>query len=767
VRDKLQVAFADLGEQNLKNIARPVRAYALKLGAAISKPVVAGNGHNKAVAWAALAIALVAVLMGAGWFGWRTFAPPSAPASAPAAAVADEKLAHSPRLSIVVLPFANLSGDPEQDYFAEGLTDDLTTDLSHLPDSFVIGRSTAAAYKGKPVDLKQLGRDLGVRYVVEGSVRRVGDAITINAQLISTDTGAHVWADRFQRDRSKLGELQVEAVGRIANALGVQLMNAEALRAQRERPTNPDATDLVMRGFSALRGASFSQKDLERAVESFDQALRLDPDNPQALAGKAMAQIPLSMGFNRANFANALEDSEQAADRLLAAHPDNVWGHYVKGVVAHAKGTFHLDTEFDAALTQFQSAIAADPNFAPAYADMGNVLVLSGRAEDAIEPIDKALRLDPHDSRQFMREYYMCDAYAHMAKWEETATWCERSIGSSPKFELPYYDLAAAYGWLGRAAEASAAVAEIKKLNPDITIHEYLYRVWRARSGNETWRAEDKRIAEGLRKAGLPAETGPSAGKLPTPSPHALPANAMTVPVDDPAVKSIEGTLFKPVGAGPFPVVVYLFGCWESGIGPEIAMQKIAKDHLIGDGVAVLILDPLGPRGGRTMEDYCAAITLDTLADYAPRGARNALAAVKVLKSTPGIDPDRVFLQGYAFGANAALFAVDRNAPAKRDPATTVAGVIAYYPLCTGKMDPAVPTLIIVGEKDDWMPASACQAMAKDKPGVELVVYPGETHAFAMPYTPAEYQGHRMEYDETAAKDAERRADAFIAAQIK
>jgi TolB-like protein/class 3 adenylate cyclase/dienelactone hydrolase len=767
VRDKLQVAFADLGEQKLKNIARPVRAYALKLGVAIDTSAVPRNARSKAAVWAALAIAFVAVLMGAGWFGWRTFAPPP-PTSPPVAAAADAKLAHAPRLSIVVLPFANLSGDPEQEYFADGLTDDLTTDLSHLPDSFVIGRSTAAVYKGKPVDLKQLGRDLGVRYAVEGSVRHVGDAITINSQLISTETGAHVWADRFQGDRSKLGELQVEAVGRIANALGVQLINAEALRAQRERPTNPDATDLVMRGFSALRGASFSQKDLERAVESFDQALQLDPDNPQALAGKAMAQIPLSMAFNRTNFANALNDGEKAADQLLAAHPDNVWGHYVKGVVARSRGTFHLDTKFDAALTQFQSAIAADPNFAPAYADMGDTLVLSGRAEDAIEPIDKALRLDPHDSGRFMPEYYMCDAYAHMAKWEQTATWCERSIGSSPKFELPYYDLAAAYGWLGRTAEASAAIAEIKKLNPEITIHEYLYRVWRPRSGNETWRIEDQRIAEGLQKAGVPVEAAIGAGNAPAPVVvRALPANAMIIPVDDPAVKSIEGTLFKPSGAGPFPAVVYLFGCWESGIGPEMAMQKIAKDHLIADGFAILIVDPLAPRSGRTMEDYCSSITPDTLADYAPRGAGNALAAAKALKSTPGIDPNRIFFQGYAFGANAALFAVDKYAAAKHDPATMVAGVIAYYPLCTGKMDPTVPTLMIVGEKDDWMPAAACQAMMEDRPGIALVVYPGETHAFAMPYTPAEYQGHRMQYDEGAAKDAERRADVFIAAQMK
>ena len=142
-------------------------------------------------------------LIAAGWFGWQKFAPPPAPAPPPASAVVDEKLAQAPRLSIVVLPFANLSGDPEQDYFADGLTDDLTTDLSHLPDSFVIAHDTALAYKGKPVDAKQVGRDLGVRYALEGSVRRVGETITINAQLISTETGAHIWADRFEGERGR------------------------------------------------------------------------------------------------------------------------------------------------------------------------------------------------------------------------------------------------------------------------------------------------------------------------------------------------------------------------------------------------------------------------------------------------------------------------------------------------------------------------------------------------------------------------------------
>jgi adenylate cyclase len=502
------VAFTDLGEQSLKNITRPVRAYAVKVGAALSAPAVSRKARSRALTRAALAAALVAVLTVSGWFGWRKLAPLPAPALAPVAAVADEKLARAPRLSIVVLPFANLSGDSEQDYFADGLTDDLTTDLSHLPESFVIGRSTAAAYKGKPADLRQLGRDLGVRYAVEGSVRRVGDKVTINAQLVSTESGAHLWADRFEGERGKLGELQVEAVGRIANALGVQLINAEALRALRERPTNPDAVDLAMRGMAALNVGTLTQENLEKAIGDFNQALRLDPNNPQALGGKATARMTLQALFGLGGSAAAVwREADEAADRAFAAHPNDARAHWIKAQVVAQRASVRQATQFDAALTELKAAVTADPNFAPAYAEWGNALILSGRAEEALAPIERALRLDPQDSGRSFWEQSLCDAYAHMAKWEQASEWCEKSIGTNPGYLPAHFDLAAAYGWLGRSAEAHAAVAEIQNLEPGFSVHRYFFEYpYRWRSGNETWKTQDQRIAEGLRMGGLPEE---------------------------------------------------------------------------------------------------------------------------------------------------------------------------------------------------------------------------------------------------------------------
>src|SRR5271165_2104256 len=471
VRDKLHVTFVDLGEQSLKNIARPMRAYLIKAAdrGSVERRAAAPAPRPRptALGWAAIAAAILAVLIAAGWFGPRMFAP--SPPPAPPVASAQDKLAAAPRLSIVVLPFANLNGDPEQDYFADALTDDLTTDLSHLSDSFVIAHATALTYKGKAVDAKEIGRDLGVRYAVEGSVRRAGETISINAQLISTETGAHVWADRFEGERSKLGELQVEAVARIANALGAQLVQAEALRALRERPNNPDAVDLAMRGSAAMYSNATSPENLSKAIGYYDQALRLDPDSPQALAGKAEAQLYKLFIFGNGDWKAVLDDAEQAVDRVLASQPNNAWALYVKAMVFEGKG------QYDATLANLDAAIGSDRNFALAYAATSNTLIMLGRAEEAIKPAEQALRLNPHGSSQNSAALYsLCNAYAHLAQWEKAIGWCEKSATSSPSLFWPYLDLIAANGWLGRPWEASSAASELHKLKPGFTVQDYL-----------------------------------------------------------------------------------------------------------------------------------------------------------------------------------------------------------------------------------------------------------------------------------------------------
>ena len=330
-RGRIEAEFVDLGEQSLKNIAHPVRAYALTpaaitavkaenpaVGVAISA-ADAPKSRGVWASWPALAAALAIVLLAAGAFGWRA-------GYAPRFLSVDDKLANAPRLSIVVLPFEILSGDPDQQYFADGITDDLTTDLSHLEGSFVIARGTAFTYKGKPVDAKQIGRELGVRYVLEGSVRRVGGTITVNAQLISTESGAHVWADRFDGERSKLGELQVEFVSRLANSLGVELVKAEALRAARERPNNLDAADLAMQG-RAFYYSNPDKRGSDEALAPFERAIALDPQNVSAMIGLARVLTSRFIGLATKDPEGDIARVEKTIDAALTIQPNNSEAH--------------------------------------------------------------------------------------------------------------------------------------------------------------------------------------------------------------------------------------------------------------------------------------------------------------------------------------------------------------------------------------------------------------------------------------------------------
>jgi adenylate cyclase len=277
------------------------------------------------------------------------------------ASIAGDKLATAPRISIVVLPFESLSGDPEQAYFAEGLTDDLTTDLSHIPGSFVIGRNTASTYKGKAVDAKEIGRELGVRYVLEGSVRSVGEATEVNAQLISTETGTHVWADRFEGERSKLGELQVDFVARLANSLGVELVKAEDLRAMRERPNNPNAVDLAIRG-AAVWAKGFAGANVDEAIGDFEHALQLDPGYMTAKIGLAEGLIERATGLRAGNETVDVPRAEALVDSVLSEYPDSARGHFVKAQVAFARRQLNdmlAELEVDEPRAVGRSAVSA------------------------------------------------------------------------------------------------------------------------------------------------------------------------------------------------------------------------------------------------------------------------------------------------------------------------------------------------------------------------------------------------------------------------
>ena len=273
VRDRLDYAFEDLGEQSVKNIARPVRVYALRpeavadLPASILPPKRPRRGRSTNVVIAAVATVAL-VIAGAAWWLWPA-TKPSPPAVAATTTIAQPLQA--PRLSIVVLPFANLSNDPDQQYFADGITEDLTTELSQMPDSFVISRNTAFTYRSKPVDTKQIGRELGVRYVLEGSVQQSGSHLRTTAQLIDAETDAHLWAEQFDGDTGDLFALQDEITGRIRNTLGTQLIAAEAAR----RTEHSDALDYIFRARAAMSKPP-SRGNYAEAIGLFERALALD-----------------------------------------------------------------------------------------------------------------------------------------------------------------------------------------------------------------------------------------------------------------------------------------------------------------------------------------------------------------------------------------------------------------------------------------------------------------------------------------------------------
>jgi adenylate cyclase len=497
VKGRVDLSVTDLGPTQLKNIAEPIRAYSLQVGGTAKRaqapqiqPAAVASPRGLLRRWPAVASLLLVAALVAGVYAWRS----GLASRMVGITMVEDKLATAPRLSIVVLPFDNLSGDKEQDYFADGITDDLTTDLSHLQDSFVISRGTAFTYKGKPVDAKQIGRQLGVRYLLEGSVRRVGETITVNAQLISTETGAHVWADRFDGERSKLGELQVEVVSRLANSLGVELVRAEALRAARERPSNPDAVDLAMQA-EVLWYLPDSKSTLNDAVTLSERALALDPQNARALRVLTNALVDRVVDQWSDDPAGDIARADKTSDAALALQPDDSWAHSSKAWVLFA------ERQWGPAVAQAEAAIALDRNNARNHAWASFWKMFLGRSEDGFAGIETALRLSPRDPNVPWWQFYMCALHADLAHWEQAIEWCNKSVAGLPQAWYPLVGLASANAWAGHDKEAKQAAAQLQKVYPDFTVQTWAGIHW---TDDPTFNAQNQRVLDGLRKAGVP-----------------------------------------------------------------------------------------------------------------------------------------------------------------------------------------------------------------------------------------------------------------------
>ncbi len=513
IRDRLPFILDDMGEQSFHNINRPVRVYALPASAiaglpppslpspTLPSPTLPGAPRLRwrpaviAAVAAAVAIALVAGLL------WRpeitalqpdrTVASASRPADAAALPAPDR------RLSIVVLPFANLSDDAAQEYLADGITEDLTTDLSRIEESFVIARNTAFTYKNKSVDAKEVGRQLGVHYVLEGSVRRSGSQVRINVQLVDAQTGAHLWAERFDRDAQELVGLESEITGRIARAVRSKMVAAEAGR----RTDHPDAFDFIMRGRAALvKPVSLATSD--EAIGDFEQALTLDPTAARAQIGLASALISRVLDEFSAVPATDLQRAEAQLDQALRAAPNSGWAHYVKGQLLRAQG------RCGEAIAEYEAAIALDRNSAPSYAWLGWCKFLGGEVDKMIPLEEQAIRLSPQD--RSIGAWYGRIGIVHLleGRTAEATPWLEKARAQYlEQSREPVYI---------HAYLASAYALDNNRERAGIELEQAWQRGFhRSMAGldKDPWYANRKvrTLAEktyfvGLRKAGLPDE---------------------------------------------------------------------------------------------------------------------------------------------------------------------------------------------------------------------------------------------------------------------
>jgi adenylate cyclase len=437
ISGRIDLTYEDIGEQQLKNIARPVRAYHLRLDSTVT--------------------------------------------SAPAPALPDKP-------SIAVLPFLNMSGDQEQEYFVDGMTEDLITDLSKVSGLFVIARNSSFTYKGKAVDVKRIGRELGVRHVLEGSVRKAGNRVRITAQLIDAGSGGHLWAERFDRDLTDIFSMEDEVVEKIVRALAVTLTQGEERRLRRRGTGNVEAYELWLRGRELLTRST--RESVEQARAMYRRAIEIDMNFPAPHAGLALAAIADYVSDWALDPAQALDEAERWARRAVELNDQEPVSHMALGNVLLWR------RDHEGALSEFRHMIVLDPNFAQGHAATGLALMYAGRAAEALEPIAAAMRLDPHYSPIVL--HFLAQANYSLGEYETAAQLLVRRIARTPGTDSSRMLLASCYGHLGRGEDARATWAELLQVNPEFSLTQ--------REGVLPYKdpGDFQRIAEGLAKAGLP-----------------------------------------------------------------------------------------------------------------------------------------------------------------------------------------------------------------------------------------------------------------------
>jgi adenylate cyclase len=445
VGNRIDVRFQDAGEISVKNIDRPIRIWK-----------------------------------------WQ---PGTAPAAA--APLAPAKLEPSAAASIAVLPFTNMSGDPEQEYFSDGISEDIITDLSKIGGLTVISRNSSFTYKGRSVDIREIGRDLGVRSVLEGSIRRAGNRVRITAQLIDAGSGGHLWAERYDRDWTDIFEVQDDVTRRIVEALKITLSPAEKALLADSGTSNMEAYDAALRGREILLGKTKNRQTFEQAKAFFLKAIELDPNYAQAYAGLGFLHMFDYQNRWSDDPDSSLGQAKRFAQLAIEKDPKQALPHVVAAVSAG------FDRDLERAKAEVDIALSLNPNLALANNVFGTMRIYSGQPLEAIPAIERAMRLDPASSGQFLHFLGMANLLA--GKYETAAALLKQRILLAPETDFSRAILASALGHLGEVEEARRVWGELEKINPKYSFRDHFSR--------QPFKnpADVARIAEGLTKAGLPA----------------------------------------------------------------------------------------------------------------------------------------------------------------------------------------------------------------------------------------------------------------------
>jgi len=486
IENKLALGYEFLGEHTVKNIAKPVRVYRVLMEPGARAEVNTEKwARLKRWQWAALAVLAVLVVGAAAVVIWNFYFHPSPPSEeVPSDKIQALELPDRP--SIAVLPFINMSDDPEQEYFSDGITEDLITDLSKISGLFVIARNSVFIYKGKAVKIAEVGRELGVRYILEGSVRKANGRVRITAQLVDATTEGHLWAERYDRDLKDIFALQDEVAQKIIAALAVKLTEDEQKRLVRKYTDNMEAYDSLLQGLEYEN--RYTKEANVQARQLYERAIDLDPEFALAYALLGLTHLhEWQLGWSQDP--QSLEQAFELVQRAIALDDSLPVGHRFLGEV------YLWKKQHEQAIAELEKAIALNPNDADGLAMLGSTLNWAGRPEEAIGLVKKAMRLNPRYPVWYL--WNLGHAYFLTGRYEEAIETLNRVLDRNPGFLPAHVYLTVSYIELGRHEEARAQAAEVMKLSPQTST-----QAWRQRIPYKD-QAVLERLFDGLRKAGV------------------------------------------------------------------------------------------------------------------------------------------------------------------------------------------------------------------------------------------------------------------------